>query len=156
MAATLEMRLTGGATNTDPDASLGGTMSSSAVSSTALNNLFDNVTPSERSAGSVEYRAVDIYNSGGDAATAVEMYMSTETSNSDTQLDFGLDSTTQTITNETTAPSSVTFAHYTSSSKLSISDIAASGAQRVWIRRTVTAGATNDANDQGTIAVDYA
>ena len=131
-------------------------MSSTSLSSTALNNLFDNVSASEASAGDVEYRALDIYNSGADAATSVYMYMSTETSSSGTKLDFGLDSTTGTVADESTAPSGVTFAHYTSSSKLSISDIASSGAQRVWIRRTVTAGASNTALDQGTIAVEYA
>ncbi len=156
MAATLELRYTGGASNTDPDASLGGVSSTNALSATAMNNLFDNVTPSERSAGSVEYRAISIYNSGDASATSVEMYMSTITSSTDTDLAFGLDSTTGTIVNETTAPSSVSFANYTSGSKLSISDIASSGAQRVWIRRTVQVSATNTSADTGTIAVDYA
>ena len=156
MAATLELRYTGGASNTDPDASLGGVSSTTALSATAMNNLFDNVTPSERSAGSVEYRAISIYNSGDATATSVEMYMSTITSSTDTDLAFGLDSTTGTITNETTAPSGVSFANYTSSSKLTVSDIASSGAQRVWVRRTVQASATNTSADTGTIAVDYA
>jgi len=60
MAATLEFRLTGGSSNSDPDQSLGGVTSSNEISSTAMNNLFDNVTPTEASSGDVEYRAIDI------------------------------------------------------------------------------------------------
>ena len=156
MAATLELRLTGGASNTDPDASLGGVSSTTAISSTALNNLFANVSAADRSGGSVKYRALSIYNSGDASATSVTAYMSTITSSTDSDLAFGLDSTTGTIADEDTAPSGVSFANYTSSSKLSISDIASSGAQRIWIRRTTQASATNTSEDLGTIAVDYA
>ncbi len=156
MAATLELRYTGGASNTDPDASLGGVSSANALSVTALNNLFDDAHPAERAAGSVEYRAISLHNSGDAAATVIEMYMSTITSNPDTDIAFGLDSTTGTIVDETTAPSGVTFANYTSASKLSISDIVAAGAQRVWVRRTIQAGAENDSSDLGTMAADYA
>jgi len=156
MSATLELRLTGGSANTEPNTSLGGDSSTTAVSGTAMNNIFANVSPSEKSAGSTKYRALSIYNSGDAPATSIAAYMETETSNAGSVLDFGLDSTTDPITDEDTAPSGVTFAHYTSASKLSISDIAASGAQRLWVRRTITAGATNDSNDAGTIAIDYA
>jgi len=82
--------------------------------------------------------------------------MSTETSNAGTALDFGLDSTTQSIVDEGTAPATVTYAHYTSGSKLTVSDITATATQRVWVRRTVSAGATNDSADTGVIAVEYA
>lgn len=156
MSATLQLRLTGGASNSDPDASLGGVMSSSQLSATAMNNLFDDVDNAERVAGDVEYRAIDIYNAGDAAATVVKAFMDAITSNADTDLAFGLDSGTQSIADEDTAPTSVTFANYTSASKLSISDIAAGSAQRLWIRRTVGAGAANDNNDLGTINVEYA
>lgn len=158
MAAVLELHLTGGAANSDPDASLGGVTSGVQLSATALNNLFDNVDPDERTAGDVEYRAIDIKNTGDATAAGVEMYMSTETSNAGTILDFGLDSGTQSIADEDAAPNdpTITFGHYTSGSTLTISDIAAAGTQRVWVRRTVSAGAANDAEDLGAIAVVYA
>ena len=156
MAATIELRLTGGASNTDPDDALGGVSSTSAVSATAMNNIFGNATPAQRSAGVVKYRALSVYNSGDATAASIFAYMSTITSSTDTDLAFGLDSTTGTVANETTAPSGVSFANYTSSSKLTISDIAASGAQRIWIRQTVQASATNTSSDQGTIAIEYA
>ena len=156
MAASLQLRLTGGASNNDPNASLGGDMSANQLSATAMNNLFDDVANADRVAGDVEYRAIDIYNAGDEEAQAIEAYMDPVTSNDHTDLAFGLDSTTQAVADEDTAPSSVTFGNYTSSSKLSISNIAAGAAQRLWIRRTVNAGAVNDNNDLGTIKIDYA
>jgi hypothetical protein len=167
MASVLEFRLTGGASNSDPDASLGGVMSSNELSGTALNNLFDNVDPDEASAGDTEYRAIDIYNSGDATATSVEMYMSTETSSSDTQLDMGHDATNdphisswdgETIANESTAPASpaISFAHRTTGSRLSLPNIPASQACRVFVKRVVSASAGNTSEDLGTIRVDYA
>lgn len=156
MAATLQLRLTGGADNTDPNASLGGVMSSTQLSSTPMNNLFDNVSPDEASAGDVEYRALDIYNSGDAAATAIQAYLDPVTTSPSTEIELGLDSTTQSIAAEGTAPSGVTFAAYTSSSKLSISDIAAAGNQRIWLKRTVSSGAANLNNDTCTLKIEYA
>ncbi len=75
MAASLQLFLTGGAGNTDPNGSLGGVKSTTQLSSTPLNNLFDNVSPGEASAGDVEYRAIDIYNAGDAAAQSVAAYI---------------------------------------------------------------------------------
>ena len=162
MAATLVFRLTGGAANSDPDASLGGAMSSTALSATPMNNLFDNVSPAEALAGDTNYRAIDVFNSGDATAESVELYMSAETSSEDSQLDFGdggvHDGSDQgdTIADESTAPDGISFAHYTSASKLSVANIPAGEACRIWVRRVVGAEAENTANDLGTIAVDYA
>lgn len=169
MPATLEFRLTGGSTNTDPNASLGGVMSSTEVSSTPMNNLFDNVSPSEASSGDTEYRAIDIYNSGDETATEVAIYMSAETSSPDTQIDMGYDSVGAhaadwngpSISDEGDTPpdsggGNISFDHYTSSNKLSLPDIPAGQAVRVWLKRIVNANAGNTSNDQGTITVEYA
>ena len=156
MAASLEFRLTGGASNTDPDLSLGGVMSSQQISATPLNNLFDNVEPSEASSGDVEYRAIDIYNSGDAAAILVELYIDDAPDSPSVTIAVALDSTTQTTADEDTAPSGVSFSVPVEASKLSISDIASGGSQRVWIRRTVAASATNHANDTCGITVQYA
>ncbi len=156
MAANLIFTLTGGASNSDPDASLGGVGSSVELGTTALNNLFDDVDSAEASAGDVEYRAIDIYNNGDEAATSVEFYFSSQSSSADTVLAAGLDSTTQTIGDEDSAPSSVTFSAPTEGSPLSVSNIAASGRQRVFIRRTVSSGAGNTSSDAATLATKYA
>lgn len=156
MAASLQIRLTGGAGNSNPNLSLGGVMSSTQLSATPMNNLFDNVDPTEAENGDVEYRALDIYNAGDALATSISLYLSSETTSVSTELDFGLDFTTQSVGAEGTAPSDVSFAHYTSASKLTISDIAAGSAQRIWVRRTVSAGAANLNNDTCTLKIEYA
>lgn len=159
MAASLQLRLTGGASNSDPNASLGGVMSSNQVSATALNNLFDNVSPAEASAGDTEYRAFDIYNNGDATATSITLWFDTQTPSTSTVVACGVDATaTQTLAGEGSAPSSptVTFTEPTSGSPLSLTDIAASAARRIFVRRTVTAGAGNLANDQFGITIQYA
>lgn len=169
MAASLQFRLTGGPTNSDPNASLGGVMSSNQVSETPMNNLFDNVSPGEGQSGDTEHRAIDIYNAGDADATEVAVYMSAETSSPDTRLDMGKDSigahdsdwNGPTISDEGDTPpdsqgGNISFAHYTSSNKLSLPDIPSGKAVRVWLKRVVQANAGNTSNDQGTITIEYA
>jgi len=167
MASVLVFRLTGGVSNSDPNSSLGGVMSSSALSGTALNNLFDNVTPSEASAGVTEYRMIDVYNSGDATAESVELYCSSNTTSTSSTLHLGYDTTNaphaaatslESLATELAAPASpvITFADRTSGSKLAIPNIPATQAVRVCVKRIITAGATNTANDTATLAVDFA
>lgn len=160
MAAILKMHLTGGASNANPALALGGTSSSVELSATALNNLFDNVSADEASAGDTEYRAIDVKNSGDASAVGVQIYMNPETTSASTQLDMGIEASplgsVLSIANESTAPAGVTFAHYTTGARLSLPDIAAAAYCRVWIKRIVAASAPNLASDSGTINVDYA
>lgn len=160
MASILKMHLTGGASNADPALALGGASSSVELSATPLNNLFDNVSADEASAGDTEYRAIDVKNSGDASAAGVQIYMNPETTSAGTALDMGIEASplgsTTSIANESTAPAGVTFAHYTTGSRLSLPDIAAAAYCRVWVKRIVTAGAGNLANDTGTLNVDYA
>jgi hypothetical protein len=160
MAALLKMHLTGGAANADPNLSLGGVSSSVELSATALNSLFDNVSADEAAAGDVEYRAIDVKNSGDASAVGVQIYMNPATASASTELDLGIEASplgsTLSIANESTAPAGVTFSHYNSATRLSLPDIAAPGYCRVWVRRTVTTAAPNLANDTGTLNVDYA
>lgn len=167
MAAILVMRLTGGASNVDPNASIGGEMSSNAVSATALNNLFDNVDPDEAIAGDTEYRAFDLYNSGDAAATSVEIYVYSQTTSVDTSIQIGHDATNdphvsgatlETIATEGTAPESpvVTFNLHPTGTKLALPDIPASQACRIWVKRIVSAGAANTSSDSSTLKAQYA
>lgn len=165
MPAVLKYRYTGGASNGDPDASLGGVMSSVEMADPALNNLFDNAPPEETESGVTDYRAIDVYNEGDADAKSVSMFMKNETASVDSQLDFGIgaggaahDGSDQldAIANEETAPDGVTFDHYTDASRISLPDISVGMAVRMWVRRTISVGATNNNNDLGTLAVDYA
>lgn len=156
MAATLELRLSGGASNTDPNAALGGARSTQAggivPTSLTANSLFDDVTGAEEQAGDTEYRCVYVRNSGDVAAQNTVIWLSANTADADTTIDIGLgtsavDGTEQTVANENTAPSSVTFsAPSTEGGGLSIGTLNASSHKAVWLRRTVnaTAGASND------------
>lgn len=160
MAATLAFQLSGGAANSDPNLSLGGTHSSVALSGTALNNLFDDVSAAEASAGDTEYRAVDITNTGDATSAVTKIFMDPDTSSTSTQLDMGIEASplgsTLSIANESTAPAGVAFANYTTGSKLTLPDIAAAAYCRVWVRRVVSAAAPNTSNDTGTLKVEYA
>lgn len=160
MAATLAFNLTGGAANSNPNTSLGGVHSSVALSVTAMNNLFDDVTPAQASAGSTEYRAIDVTNTGDALSAVTKVFMNPETSSTSTQLDMGIEASplgsTLSIVNESTAPAAVSFAHYNTGSKLTLPDIAAGAYCRVWVRRVVSASAPNTSNDTGTFTVEYA
>jgi hypothetical protein len=136
MAADLKFHYTGGAANSDPDLSLGGTGSSELLNSTALNNLFDNVNPDEISAAPlVEYRAIDISNDGDATAKNIEFYF-TDTTNSESILAAWYDSTgTQSIVNETTEPTGAS-GNWTTpvyASKMAFSNLAAGSTYRLWI-----------------------
>jgi hypothetical protein len=146
-------RLSGGAANAVGNAALGGAKSSSAASTT-VDQLFDAVSAGEASAGRVEYRCVYLHNANGvDTMTAAVVYVSANTPLAGTTLDIGVgtsavNGTEQTIANETTAPTSVTFsAPTTAGTGLVLGDIPAGQHRAIWLRRTVTAGATNSAND---------
>lgn len=158
MAAVLELRLTGGADNDDPDLSLGGVASSELISETPLNNLFDDISPTEAEAGDIEYRALSIHNSGDATAVGIELWFASQTSSADTAVAVGVDSGVQTVANENTAPSDpeISFSAPTSEATLSLTDIAAAGARRIWIRRTCGASAVNHNDDEFELAIRYA
>lgn len=157
MSSTLELRLTGGSTNSDPNASLGGDMSSVQVSMIdPMNNLFDNVTPVEASTGDVEYRAIDIYNSGDAAAEDITVWFDQQTASPDSLIEVGLDATQQTVVDENTSPADVVFSAPTEVAPMSITNIPVGSAQRIWFKRTITAAADNYAQDLFGLTVQYA
>lgn len=146
MSSVLEYRLTGGAANADPDASLGGDTSSESMSGTALNNLFDNVLPPEIESGDLtEYRAIELYNNGDATAKHVEFYF-VDTTNSESIVAVWLDTTgTQTIADEETEPTGAS-GNWTTplvGSKLSLANLAVAAGHRLWIRRIVDQSADN-------------
>ena len=164
MAAALQLHLSGGAANTDKNAALGGARSTAAggIVPTALtaNSLFDDVTGAEETAGDIEYRCVYVYNSGDVAAQNTVIWLSANTADAQTQIAMGLGSsavsgTEQTIANENTAPTSVTFTEpSTEGGGLSVGTLNAAAHKAVWLRRTVDAGA-GASNDTFTIAAAF-
>lgn len=165
VSTDIQLPLSGGATNTTPNASLGGVLSTSAqiVDATA-NNLFDNVTSAEATAGSTEYRGFYVKNNHATLAlTDARIYISQATTSPDDEIDIGIavegvSTTMATIANETTAPTSVTFSRpstFAAGLQLnSTTGLAAAAYRGVWIRRTVNAAAAAATGDQGTIKVE--
>lgn len=145
-------RLSGGAANTDPAASLGG-----AKSSTAAGNYFDDVSSAEATAGDVEYRCVYVHNGHGTLALqGAKIWVQTQTPSSDTDVAIGLgtsavNGTEQTVADESTAPSGVTFSAPSNfAGGLALGDIPAGQHKAVWVRRTVNAAAAG-ASDNFTL-----
>ena len=131
-----------------------------------MKNLFDDVTVAESIDGDTEYRFLDVYNSGDSSATKVQVFVSSDTSSSGTEITLGYNSTNQPhedswdgedLSNEDTAPAdpSLTFGTYTRASPLHLGTIPAGRSVRICVKRTVTAGVPWTARDVGTIAVRY-
>jgi len=141
----LLIKYTGGAANSDPNASLGGTVSSNGPTDNALHNLFDEVSGSESLPGDTEYRCVALKNNHGTlTAKNTHVYISTDTSSYfDIALDGnGLNAAPESVANESTAPSGESFTHPTTyAGGLNMGDIPAGQYYPHWIRRTIGAAA---------------
>lgn len=160
VASDIATRLSGGAGNADPNASLGGVISATAFVDNVLNNLWDNVSGAESAAGDVEYRGFYVRNGHATLAwIAPTIWLSSLTSSADTEFDIalaaeGVNVTMATIANESTAPATVAFTRPTTKATgLVIPDIPAGQFKGIWIRRTVNAGAAA-ANDTGAFTIE--
>jgi len=161
MAADLELHLSGGTTNTNPNAALGGARSTQAggivPEAATANSLFDDVSGAEEQAGDTEYRGVYLYNAGNVSAENTVVWLSANTADTGTQIaialaDEAVNTQMETIANENTAPSGPSFTEpATEGAGLSIGTIPAGQFKGLWLRRTVTAGA-GASNDSFTIS----
>jgi len=145
----IHQRLSGGANNTDPNASLGGAKSSTSITDNTLHNLFDIVASSESSAGDTEYRCFYVHNNHGTLTLqSAKIWIDTNTPAGDS-VEIGLGTsaiggTEQTIANENTAPTGVTFSTAAGEGNaLSIGDIPAGSHKAIWIKRIVPASTSS-------------
>lgn len=156
-AIDISMRLSGGATNTLPLSSIGGIKSSTSAAST----LFDNVDSTESAAGDIEYRCIYIHCAVA-ATEDVKAWLAANTPSANTTIDIGvgtsvIDGTEQTVANENTAPTGVTFsAPTTSAAGLSLGILGAGQSRAIWMRRTVNVGATAVTGDSATLRITAA
>jgi hypothetical protein len=157
IAADFVTRLSGGASNAVGNSSLGGVKSSNAASST-VDLLFDAVTAAQAAAGLVEYRCVYLHNANASLTmTAAKAYISANCSLANTTIDIGVGSaaingTEQTVANEGTAPTGITFSAPSSAAAgIALGDIPAGQHIAIWIRRTITAGAGATPSDTYTL-----
>lgn len=152
----IQYRLSGGAANAVPSASIGGAKSSVAVGT----DLFDVVASGEASAGRVEYRCFYVHNANATLTMlAAKAWLQSNTPSTDTSADIGVgaaavNATETAVANETTAPAGVTFvAAANEAGAVNLGDIPPGQHRAVWVRRTVNAGAAAYTNDGATIRV---
>lgn len=156
VASDIEVRYSGGAANTSAAAALGGAISTAGggtVDTAVKNDLFDDVSAAESTAGDVEYRGIYVKNNHGSLTlTDARIYMSADSSNVNDTVDLALadeavSTTIETIADESTAPVGPTFSHpttYAGGLALNSSTGLAAGAYKgVWVRRTIGAGAAS-------------
>lgn len=156
VSGDIAYRLSGGASNSDQNASLGGVKSSNAVSS----SLFDIVGSAEAAAGDTEYRCIYVHNAHATLSMLNSViWIQSNTPSSDTSLDIGagtsaVNGTEQTVANESTAPTGVTFsAAANEGAAVTLGDIPAGEHKAVWLRRTVGAAAAVYTGDGATLRV---
>lgn len=161
VSTDIKYRLSGGAANSDVNASLGGAKSSVEVTSASLHNLFDQVSGDESAAGDIEYRCIYVHNGHGSLSLQnAVLWIDTNTPSTDTTVAIalggeGLNGTAETVANENTAPSGESFTSpSTKGTGLSLTTIPAGQHYPIWIRRTVTAGAAAFNTDSVIIKVE--
>ena len=139
-------RLSGGAANTSAAASLGGARST-AGGGIITNKLFDDVSIAEATAGDIEYRCFYILNTHSSlTASSVKVWIPTNTPAQD-EIDIALGSsavngTEQTIANEDTAPTSVSFVVANSeATAINCGTLPAGQHRAIWLRRIVPSAA---------------
>lgn len=155
LTTDIVFRLSGGAANSNVNASLGGAKSSVALVDNTANNLYADSLGPESLAGSIKYRAIYVHNAHASLTMQnSKIYITTNTPSTDTVFDIGVGSaaingTEQTVANEDTAPTGgVTFSQpSTYAAGISLGNIPFSQHIAVWFRRTVTAGAAAFNND---------
>lgn len=148
-----------------PAGSLGKYMSQTDLVDATLENLFDNISAAEATAGDVEYRCFFIYNSHASLAlTAAKVYVPAEVAGGAT-VKIGVDTTAASlhdavaaqalsVADESTAPVGVSFSTPTDfASGLSLGDIPADSCIAVWVERTIVALTPALTNDGATITV---
>jgi len=150
----------GNTTAGTPAGSLGKYVSTTTVSSTAANNIFDDVTGAENAASDVEYRCVFVLNNHASLTlTSAVVYMTSDIAGG-TSVALGADTTAASakgsssaqalqVADENTAPSGVTFVTtpISDATGLSLGDIPAGSVKAFWIRRT--AANTTAVNSDG-------
>lgn len=160
-ASELYFCFSGGAANSTPSASLGGTRSANTISDATMNNLFDDVSAAEASAGDQEYRGIFLYManttltlssarvwvSANTPATGDEIYITTDSIG----LRTGANQTMSSISDEGTAPTAI--GTWTTGT-LSLGNMTPTSSWPLWIKRSVSVGASSYASNSATIAWD--
>lgn len=137
-----------GNSNSDPNASIGGYISSVELTNDALENIFDNVSGDESSAGDTEYRAFFVKNTHATLTWQnVKAWMLSNTTSNDDTVNIGIEDSKgdnkQRVADESTAPT-ISSGFVTAVNKangLSLGNLAPGDVYMVWLKRIVNASA---------------
>ena len=161
-------RYSGGASNTSAAASLGGAISTvggGLITDNTTHNVWDVVSSAESSSGDTEYRCIYVQNAHASLTLqSAKVWITTNTPSADTAIRIALgtsavNATEQTIANEQTAPSGVTWSTAASEgAALTIGNIPNGQHKAIWIERVInsSAAAANDDSYVLTYAGDTA
>jgi hypothetical protein len=159
-ATDIQFRLSGGAGNSNVNLSIGGAKSTTQLTDNTLHNLFDQISGAERAAGDIEYRCLYVHNAHASLTwESVKTWIGTNTPDTESTIDIGLDpagvnGTAATPADESTAPAGVTFTAPASfAAGLTIGNVPFSQHQAIWVRRTITASSTPFDNDSVVLQV---
>jgi len=153
VSSDIKFLLSGGAANSDVDASLGGVVSSVEIVDNTVNNLFALAGAAESEAGSTKYRGFFVKNNHGTlTATSPKIYISSNTPSATTAVTVALADETgspmDTVADEDTAPNpAVTFVTAVDfANGLSLGDLAPGEVKGVWVKWVIDAAtvATDD------------
>jgi hypothetical protein len=157
VSADIKYYLSGGGANTDPNASLGGVISTTEVTTATLHNLFDVVSGDESTAGDTEYRCFYVKNTHATLTLqSPVVWIQTQTPSPDTSAEIALDAnganaTAVTVADENTAPSGASFSAPSSKGAgLSLGNLAPGQKYGIWVKRIVPA-ATAAYNTDGVV-----
>ena len=150
----LKLFHSGGGANSTIANDIAGDISSVEITDNSLNDLWDDVSGDEGSAGDTEYRKIFFKNAHGSlVAQSAVLWVLTQTTSSSDAVAIGLDpagsgAAGADIANESTAPAGVSFtAPSTKGTGLSLGSPAAGVRYAIWVRRVVDASASAaDAN----------
>lgn len=156
----IDFYLSGGASNSDIKDSLGGARSTTTqITDASLHNLFDIVNSTEASAGDTEYRCFYVENAHETLTLqSPVIWMVTLPTGSDVTIEIGIgtsgvNGTEQTVADENTAPTSITWeTGQGSGNSLSFpADLPALQHMAIWVKRVV--GSSSSADDLNSVVI---
>jgi hypothetical protein len=152
----IKFYLSGGSSNTNPNLSLGGVISTTEITSGQLHNLFDVVGNTESVAGDVEYRCIYVKNTSSTFTlntSYIDIKSNTTSPSTSIDLSLGISAingTEQTIVNESTSPTGMSWIIENTGNKV-IGSLSPGQHKAIWVRRTVSASAVSFNNDTAII-----
>lgn len=159
VAADIKAKLSGGAANADPNASLGGAMSTTEIDfTTTLHNLFDKITGDQASAGHTDYRCLYVENKHATLTwEEVKLWIQVQTPSIHSHVEIALaaagkNGTAELLADETTAPSGgESFETPTDKpNALDMTNMAPDDFWPIYVKRVIQTGASAYDND-GTV-----